>query len=106
VRGDIRELYDVKPIHTLTKAQAAMIVSVEHVMKYATAGAGKIDQVLTIKLAPRDRYVEMAAKHCKLLTEVTQVMDAEKLNERREQGRQRYAKVMSDLQAESRPSGR
>jgi hypothetical protein len=85
VDADVREFFDqdgnIKPLHTLTKAQAAMIVGVDVVMKSTTAGDAKIDRVLKIKLTPRDRYVEMAAKHFKLLTDAIQVTDAGKLND-------------------------
>ena len=97
VDADIRDLYDengdIKPLRSLTKAQAAMIVGVEHVMKNAEAGDGQVDRVLKIKLAPRDRYVEMAAKHFKLLTDVLQVVDGDKIIERLNRGRAKYAKV-------------
>jgi hypothetical protein len=42
----------------------------------------------------------MLAKHFKLLTDVVRVTDVEKLNERLERGRQLYAKVISDREAE------
>lgn len=58
---------DFKPIHTLTEAQRAMIAGIEVVMKNAAAGDGKIDRVLKVKLVPKDRYVEMAARYHSLL---------------------------------------
>jgi hypothetical protein len=48
--------------------------------------------VLKIKLAPRDRYVEMAAKHFKLLTDVMQVQDVDRISAIIRSGRDRLAK--------------
>lgn len=105
VNADIRELYDkrghIKPIHQLTKVQAAMIAGVEMIMKNATAGDGKIDRVLKVKLVPRDRYVEMAAKHFKLLTEVVAVLDGEKMIKQLNAGRDALAAIRKAREAKA-----
>jgi hypothetical protein len=73
-----------------------MIVDIDVVMKSTTPDDGKIDRVLKIKFPPHDRYVEMAAKHFKLLTDVMQVVDTDKLNERINRGRQRNASTLKE----------
>jgi hypothetical protein len=64
--GDIGDLYDaegnLRPLHELTEAQRWLIAGVEHVMKNAEAGDGKVDRVLKIKWADRAKYVEMAGR--------------------------------------------
>jgi hypothetical protein len=75
-----------------------MIAGVEFVMKNAAAGDGIIDRVLKVKVWPRHQYVEMAAKHFKLLTDVIQVVDVDKLNAVLEAGRMRHAKVLERIQ--------
>jgi hypothetical protein len=69
-----------------------MIAGVELVLKNPNAGV--VDRVLKIKLVPRARYVEMAAKHFKLLTDVVQATNVDKLNAILEAGRQRHAKFI------------
>lgn len=70
---DIRTLFDkkgeIKPLHMLTEEEAWPIAGFEVVMKNATAGDGKIDRVLKVKLQPRHPSVELAAKHQGMLVE-------------------------------------
>ncbi len=70
---DMRRLFDdqgnIKPLHELSEADAAMIGGFEIVLKNAAAGDGVIDRVLKVKLVDRSKYVEMLAKYHKLLVE-------------------------------------
>jgi phage terminase small subunit len=80
VEADVRHLFDangrLRAIHELSAEDAAMIAGFEAVTRDVTPGEkGPPALVLKVKLAPRDRYVEMAAKHFKLLTEVIRVED-------------------------------
>lgn len=64
-KGEVKRTWeagDVKPMHRLTEAEAQSITSIEVVMKNAAAGDGKVDRVLKIRLAPREKYVELAAR--------------------------------------------
>jgi phage terminase small subunit len=74
VNGDVRRLFDeqgnLRPIHALTREQAALIGGFEIIKKNAEAGDGHIDTVHKVKLKDTARYVEMGAKHFALLTEV------------------------------------
>lgn len=71
--SNVQDLFDangdLKPLHTLTRDQAACISSIEVVMKNATAGDGKIDRVLKIKVWDKRATLELLAKHFALLTE-------------------------------------
>lgn len=71
--SDLRELFDetgnLRPIHTLTQAQAACIASLEVVKKNLTAGDGQMDTVIKLKVWDKTRSLEMLAKHFALLTE-------------------------------------
>jgi hypothetical protein len=84
---------DLRPLHRLTEAERFMIAGFEVVMKNAAAGDGKIDRVLKVKLAPRDRYVEMAAKYHALLTEKVEHDVTDELLARLDRGRLRNAKA-------------
>lgn len=71
--SDVRSLFDadgnLKPIHTLTDAEAAAIASVEVVKKNLAAGDGKTDTVHKLKVWDKTRSLEMLAKHFGLLIE-------------------------------------
>jgi len=71
--GDKRALFDgrgnSKPIHRLTREQADLIAGYEVVLKNAKAGDGHIDEVLKVKLANFEKYVELAAKYFNLLSD-------------------------------------
>ena len=71
VRRDIRKLFDehgnLRPIHTLTEEEASYIDGIDVVKRNVTSGDGQMDTVLKLKLANRQGYVEMAAKHFGLL---------------------------------------
>lgn len=69
--SDVRTLFDengeLKPIYTQAAEQGATISGFEMVMKNATAGDGKIDRVLKVKLWDKVHALEMAMKHLALL---------------------------------------
>ena len=74
-KGEIKRQWnkgDLKPMDELTEAQAQSITSIEVVMKNATAGDGQIDRVLKIRLAPREKYVELAARYHGMLVDRTE----------------------------------
>ena len=58
---------DLKPMHTLTPAQQACISSTEVILKNATAGDGKIDRVLKIRLWNKMQALDLAMQHFALL---------------------------------------
>ena len=96
VRADVRDLFDdagnLKPIKQLTAEQASLLAGLEIIKKNAEAGDGKIDTVHKVKLKDVSRYVEMAAKHFALLTDVVKVSTDETRLARLLAGRQRAAK--------------
>lgn len=71
--SDIRDLHDVdgnlKPLHTLTADQAAVISQFEVIKKNAEAGDGVIDRVHKIRLADQLKALEMLGKHFGLFVE-------------------------------------
>ena len=74
-KGELKRSWnkgDLKPMDELTEAQAQSITSIEVVMKNATAGDGQIDRVLKIRLAPREKYVELAARYHGMLVDRTE----------------------------------
>lgn len=93
--SDLRPLFDrhgcLKPIGTLTDAQAAAVAGMEVIIKNAQAGDGHTDTIHKIKLWDKTRALEMLAKHFKLLTEVIQVETSEAQLARLDQGRLRNA---------------
>lgn len=78
--GNIANLLDakgeLKPIKDMPPAHQAMLSSVEWVMKNATAGDGKIDRVLKIRLWDKVRALETLARHYRLLTDTKVDEDA------------------------------
>jgi len=72
--ADVRKLFNadgtLKAITALDDDEAALIAGFEVIVKNAQAGDGHTDTVHKIKIVDRARYVEMAAKHFKLLTDV------------------------------------
>ena len=71
--SNVQDLFDesgnLKPIHTLTRQQAASIASFEVVKKNVTAGDGLTDIVAKVKVIDKTKVLEMLAKHFALLTE-------------------------------------
>lgn len=84
--ADIRRMVDedgnLKPVGELHEDEAALVVGFDTIIKNAEAGDGHTDKVLKYKLVDRARYVEMAAKHFKLLTDITEHKGLEGLAER------------------------
>ena len=68
--------------------------------KNAAAGDGHTDTVLKIRLRDSSNYVEMAAKHFALLTDVVRVDVEQSLLDRLDRGRQRNAQAKQLLERE------
>ncbi len=91
-KGDIKRTWeagDIKPLHELTEWQAQSIAGFEVVMKNATAGDGKIDRVLKIKLIDRSKFVDMAGRYHALFREVLEVHNVDESVKRLQEGRLR-----------------
>ena len=77
VDGDVRALFNedgnLKPIHTLTAEQAALIGGFEVVKRNLTSGDGTVDTIYKVKLKEQRGFIEMAMKHLGLLIEKQQV---------------------------------
>ena len=71
--SNVQDLFDeqgnLRPIHTLTRDQAASIAGLEVVKRNLTAGDGQTDTVYKLKAWDKPRTLEMLAKHFGLLTE-------------------------------------
>lgn len=71
--ANVQDLFDeqgnLRPIHTLTREQAACISSLEVIKKNAQAGDGQTDIVHKVKVWDKIKALEMLAKHFALLTE-------------------------------------
>lgn len=93
--ADVRKLFTaegrLKPITELDDDEAALIAGFEVIVKNAEAGDGHTDTVHKIKIVDRARYVEMAAKHFKLLTDVTEHKGQIEVLNRLDKGRARNA---------------
>ena len=84
VQGDVRALFrpdgSLKPIAELTEEEASLISGFEVIKKNAEAGDGHMDTVHKVRLKDQSRYVEMAAKHFRLLDpEPAERINVEKL---------------------------
>ena len=108
---DFRTFYgpdgQIKPMSEWTEEMGSQAAVLETIVKSAKDG-GVTDVVLKFKVHDKKAPLEMLGKHFKLVADAVQVMDVEKLNERLERGRQRYAKMLSDMQSTrmGRPSER
>lgn len=93
--ANVQDLFDangnLRPIHELTREQAASIASFEVVKKNMTAGDGQTDTVAKVKVIDKTKTIEMLAKHFALLTDVVRVEDADALMQRLTRGRARVA---------------
>lgn len=92
---DVRRLFDkgrFKAIHELSEEEASCIAGFEVVKRNITAGDGKVDTVLKVKLIDRSKYVEMAAKHHRLLADVVELPGLDRLGDKIARARQRAAK--------------
>jgi len=96
-KGEIKRTWakgDLKPIHELTEAQAQCIVGVEVVMKNAVAGDGQIDRVLKYRFAPREKYVELAARyHGMLLDRSELTVNVQAVGAKLDEARQTWANL-------------
>lgn len=65
--SDIRRLFDargnLRPIHELTEAEAAVLAGVEVLKKNVTSGDGLVDTLYKVKIWDKPKALEMAAKH-------------------------------------------
>jgi len=93
--SNVQDLFDeagnLKPIHTLTREQAACISSLEVIKKNAQAGDGQTDIVHKVKVVEKTKSLEMLAKHFALLTDVVRVQDGDAILERLSRGKKRIA---------------
>ena len=94
--SNVQDLFDatgnLRPIHELTREQAACIASLEVIIKNAEAGDGHLDRVHKIKIWDKPRVLEMLGKHFALLTERVLHTADDSLIEALHAGRQRAAK--------------
>ena len=69
--GNIKSVFDeqgnLKPVHTLTDGEAAMISSVEVIIKNAEAGDGHTDRIHKIKCWDKVRALHDLCEHFELL---------------------------------------
>ena len=100
-KGDIRKLFDAKgnirPIGELDDAEAMMIGGLDVVIRNVAAGDGHTDTIWRIKLRDQSSYVEMAAKHFALLTDVVKVDIERELLDRLARGRMRVVEMKRKL---------
>lgn len=94
--ADVRKLFTaqggLKAITELDDDEASLIAGFEVIVKNAQAGDGHTDTVHKIKIVDRARYVEMAAKHFKLLTDVQEHRGLDGLTEILKAARKRASK--------------
>jgi len=94
-KGEVKRTWqagDLKPLHALSEAEAQAITSIEVVMKNAVAGDGQVDRVLKIRLAPREKYVEMGARmHGMLLDRQETNVNVTVAGSRLDEARRRFA---------------
>lgn len=85
-RSDVRDLFDdkgnLRDIKTLSPEAAANIAGFDVVKQNLTSGDGKTDRVIKVRIRDQSRYVEMAARHFKVLTDVVQVTTDEEVVQR------------------------
>ena len=95
--SNVRELFDengdLRPIQTLTREQAACIASIEVVMKNATAGDGKVDRILKVRVWDKPKVLEMVGKHFALLVDRVRIEGEDELIKTLHEGRARAAKA-------------
>jgi hypothetical protein len=94
-KGEVRRSWqagDLKPLHRLSEAEAQSITSIEVVMKNAVAGDGQVDRVLKIRLAPREKYVELGARmHGMLIDRTESRVDVTIVGSKLDAARARFA---------------
>jgi phage terminase small subunit len=103
--SDLRHLFtpagDLIPIHQLPPAVTASLASVEVIMKNATAGDGKIDRVLKIRLWDKNKALTDLARHFALLVDRVEVSGAVSLTAKIAAARQRGAKLLAARNGEA-----
>ncbi|HYX83237.1 MAG TPA: terminase small subunit [Gemmatimonadales bacterium] len=94
---DPRQCFDeagnLKPIQELDANTAAAIASFDVLKENLHPNDGKVDTVHRLRWVDKTRALEMLAKHFKLLTEVVEVKDGDKLIEKLLAGRKRAAQA-------------
>jgi hypothetical protein len=89
----VRKLFDaqgrLRPISQLSAEDAALIAGFEVIIKNAAGGDGHQDVIHKVRLTDRARYVELAAKHFRLLTDRLEVTASVDLVERLQRARKR-----------------
>ena len=95
VESDVRRLFDdkgnLRPIHTLSAEDAALIAGFDVVVKNVAGGDGHTDTVIKVKLKDQARFVELAMKHLGLLTERIELSGSLDLIPRLQAARKRLA---------------
>ena len=75
--SNVQDLFDeegnLRPIHTLSREQAACIASLEVIVKNAQAGDGHQDIVHKVRVWDKTRTLEMLGKHFALLVDRVKV---------------------------------
>jgi len=75
--SNVQDIFDekgnLKPIHEMTREQAACIAGFEVIKKNAEAGDGHIDVIHKVKVWDKPRVLEMLGKHFALLIERVEV---------------------------------
>lgn len=103
VEWDVRKLFDAAgqplPIHKLDDDTAFLVQGVEYTTTNIDKGDGKLDRVVKIKVEPRSRYVEMAAKYHGMLVDKVKIEDVTPLREKVNRAR---ARLHAELKAGKR----
>lgn len=93
--SNVHDLFDadgnLRPIHRLTREEAASIASLEVVIKNVAAGDGHTDTIHKLKLWDKVRTLETLAKHFKLLVDRIEVTGIETFLARVAAARKRVA---------------
>lgn len=95
--SNVQDLFDeagnLKPIHQLTRDQAACISSLEVIKKNAAPGDGQTDIIHKVKVVEKTKSLEMLAKHFALLTDVVRMDASEAILNKLSEGRKRVASL-------------
>jgi hypothetical protein len=109
VKGEVKRTWskgDLKPMSALTEAEAQAITSIEVVMKNAVAGDGQVDRILKIRLAPREKYVELAARYHGLLIDRSETtINVNVVGAKLDAARRRAAGLLPDIETKALAEG-